>query len=214
MEVLRNGKGEPCSAIYMECEDVRVTKYTEPVEVTFVVMRENQPIKVKMPKKFRRFVQSRNGNKTFFKEFGDPRFMNSQTGVFTSEHNGENEATEVLQLKIGPTPYGKPRYLGHLVSLYGARKAEELNYYYFKQGRHVPAAIVVENGQLTDDSYTAVQNYMNDIQGVENSHKFLLLEAEGIDQEKMRGEEDITPVKVQIKSLAEMLQAGRVILGI
>ncbi|TSI19893.1 phage portal protein [Bacillus sp. HY001] len=206
IEVLRNGKGEPCSAIYMECEDVRVTKYTTPVEVMFVVMRDNQPVKVKMPKKFRKFVQLRNGNKTFFKEFGDPRFMNSQTGEFTSEHNGDDEATEVLQLKIGPTPYGKPRYLGNLISLYGARKAEELNYYYFKQGRHVPAAIVVENGQLTDESYAAVENYMNEIQGVENSHKFLLLEAEGIDQEKMRGEEDITPVKVQIKSLAEMLQ--------
>ncbi|EJR41647.1 PBSX family phage portal protein [Bacillus cereus VD102] len=206
MEVLRNGSGEPCSIIYMECEDVRVTKYTASVDVTFVVMRENKPVKMKVPKKFRRFVQLKNGNKTFFKEFGDPRFMNSKTGEFTADHNEEDEATEVVQLKIGPTPYGKPRYLGHLVSLFGARKAEELNYYYFKQGRHVPAAIVVENGQLTDDSYNAVQEYMKDVQGVENSHQFLLLEAEGLDQEKMRGEEDITPVKVQIKSLAEMLQ--------
>ncbi len=67
IEVLRNGKGEPCSAIYMECEDVRVTKYTTPVEVMFVVMRDNQPVKVKMPKKFRKFANYEMEIKHFLK---------------------------------------------------------------------------------------------------------------------------------------------------
>ncbi len=206
LEVLRNGKGEPASIIYLDCEDVRITKYTDPVEVSFCVMKDNEHKRIHTEKLFRRFVQIRGNRKIFFKEYADPRYMDATTGEFTDTHNGENEATEIIHLKIGPDAYGKPRYLGNIISLYGARKAEELNFYYFKQGRHVPAAIVVENGQLTEDSYNKVQEYMNDIQGVQNSHKFLLLEAEGIDQEKMRGEEEITPVKVQIKSLAEMLQ--------
>ncbi|MGG1340118.1 phage portal protein [Bacillus toyonensis] len=206
LEVLRDGKGEPCSIDYMDCEDVRVTTFTEPVEVNYAVMVENKPVVANVPKMFRRFVQIRGTEKVYFKEYGDPRYMNSKTGNFTEAHNEVDEANEVIHFKIGPGAYGKPRYLGHILSLYGARKAEELNYYYFKQGRHVPAAIVVENGQLTKQSFDQVQEYMKDIQGVGNAHKFLLLEAEGLDQTKMQGEDDVTPVKVQIKSLAEMLQ--------
>ncbi|PEW64330.1 phage portal protein [Bacillus cereus] len=206
LEVLRDGKGEPCSIDYMDCEDVRVTTFTEPVEVKYAVMVDNKPVVAEVPKMFRRFVQIRGTKKVFFKEYGDPRFMNSTNGEFTDTHNGADEANEVIHFKIGPGAYGKPRYLGHILSLYGARKAEELNFYYFKQGRHVPAAIVVENGQLTKQSFTQVQEYMKDIQGVGNAHKFLLLEAEGLDQKNLQGEEDVTPVKVQIKSLAEMLQ--------
>lgn len=59
--------------------------------------------------------------------------------------------------------------------MYGARKAEELNYLYFKQGRHVPAAITVENGMLSESSYEQLQEYMNGIEGSDNAHKFLLL---------------------------------------
>ncbi len=48
---------------------------------------------------------------------------------------------------------------------------------------------------------------MNGLEGVENAHKFLLLEAEGIAKGKnIHGDEEIAPVKVDIKSLAEILQ--------
>lgn len=78
---------------------------------------------------------------------------------------------------------------------------------YFKQGRHIPAAITIENGMLSEDSYKQLQDYMNGLEGVENSHKFLLLEAEGIAKGKnIHGDEEIVPVKVDIKSLAEILQ--------
>ncbi|MFI8709951.1 phage portal protein [Bacillus sp. NPDC077411] len=209
LEVLRNGRGEPCSIEYMDCTDVRVTKYTSPVNVDFVVMENNVPKSITVPKRFRRFVQIRGNKKVFFKEYGDPRILNKNTGEFVVDATSigeEDIATEVIHFKIGPEAYGKPRYLGNIISLYGARKAEELNYYYFKQGRHVPAAVIVENGQLTDSSFNEIQEYMKSVEGVDNAHKFLLLEAEGIESKNFKGEEDITPVKVQIKSLAEMLQ--------
>ena len=48
---------------------------------------------------------------------------------------------------------------------------------------------------------------MNDLEGTENAHKFLLLEVEGIPTEKgITGEEDVSSVKVDIKSLGEILQ--------
>lgn len=109
----------------------------------------------------------------------------------------------------GSGTYGVPRWIGNIVNMYGARKAEELNYLYFKQGRHVPAAITVENGMLSESSYQQLQEYMNGIEGSDNAHKFLLLEVEGIPKKKkdeVSNDEDPAPVKVEIKSLAEILQ--------
>lgn len=83
---------------------------------------------------------------------------------------------------------------------------------YFKQGRHVPAAVVVENGMLTDEAYTNLQEYMNDIEGVENAHKFLVLEAAGLSSKEDAGEEIVAPVKGQIKSLAEIRQQNALFL--
>lgn len=130
-----------------------------------------------------------------------------RTGEYVSTLAEKHQANEVIHLKIGSGVYGVPRWVGNIVNLYGARKAEELNFMYFKQGRHVPAAITVENGMLSEASYRELQEYMNDLEGVENAHKFLLIEAEGIAKEKdLHGGEDITPVSVEIKSLAEILQ--------
>ncbi|HDR5274842.1 TPA: phage portal protein [Bacillus thuringiensis] len=206
LEVIRNGVGDPCSIEYMDCVVMRVTEFTDFVDIEVSVMEHNNPVTIQVPKRFRRFVQIQNDKKVFFKEYGDPRFMNRDTGEFTEMHNGKSEANEVIHLKNGPGAYGKPRYLGHLISIFGARKAEELNYFYFKNGRHVPAAVIVENGLLTKQSHEEIKQYMSGVQGVDNSHKFMLIEAEGIETEKYTGEENVQPVKVQIKSLADMLQ--------
>jgi len=207
VEVLRDGLGNPAGIEYIDCQNMRVCSYTVPEEVEFTITENGVPKKIKRWKKFRRYVQMVNGKKVFFKEYGDPRVMNLTNGKFDESTPEHLRATEVIHFKIGSGTYGIPRWIGHIVSLYGARKAEELNYMYFKQGRHTPAAIVVENGMLSEQSFNQLQEYMNSIEGVENAHKFLLLEAEGIPQENfVDGEEKVTPVKVQIKSLAEVLQ--------
>ncbi|OAT71888.1 phage portal protein [Parageobacillus thermoglucosidasius] len=207
IEVLRDGLGRPAGIEYIDCQNMRVCSYTVPEEVEFIITENGTPKKIKRWKKFRRYCQMVNGKKVFFKEYGDPRIMNLATGKFDENTPEHLRATEVIHFKIGSGTYGVPRWIGHIVSLYGARKAEELNYMYFKQGRHTPAAIIVENGMLSEQSFNQLQEYMNSIEGVENAHKFLLLEAEGIPQENfVDGEEKVTPVKVQIKSLAEVLQ--------
>lgn len=206
LEVIRNGIGEPCAIEYLDCVNMRVTNFTDFVNTDVTVMEKSQLVTIPVRKRFRKYVLVQSNKRVFFKDYGDPRFMNNLTGQYTNSHNGENEANEVIHLKNGPGAYGKPRYLGNLISMFGARKAEELNYYYFKNGRHVPAAVIVENGQLTTQSYDEIKSYMNDVQGVDNSHKFMLLEAEGIETKNYADEEDVKPVKVQIKSLADMLQ--------
>ncbi|MGG3801780.1 phage portal protein [Metabacillus fastidiosus] len=207
IEVLRDGLNKPAGIEYIDCQNMRVCSYTVPEQVEFTITENGIVKKIKRWKKFRKFVQMINGKKVFFKEYGDPRIMDSRNGKFNDATPENLQATEIIHFKVGSGTYGVPRWIGHIVSLYGARKAEELNYLYFKQGRHTPAAIVVENGMLSDNSYQQIQEYMNGIEGVENAHKFLLLEAEGIPQENIEtGNETVTAVKVQIQSLAEILQ--------
>jgi PBSX family phage portal protein len=201
IEILRDGKGLAVGGDNVDPDFMRVTKLTDAVEVTY--KRDGKSFK--RSRKFRRYVQDLGTKKVFFKQFGDPRFMNSRTGDFTAQHNGEEEASEILHLKIGDKAYGIPRWIGHLIHMYGARKAEELNYRYFTQGRHNPAAIIVSNGLLTDESVAKLEEYANTVEGVENSHKFLIIEAEGLEQGIIPGEER-EGVKVELKPLAEMLQ--------
>ncbi|BBP91866.1 hypothetical protein BsIDN1_54840 [Bacillus safensis] len=60
---------------------------------------------------------------------------------------------------------------------------------------------------LSESSYQQLQDYMDDIEGSDHAHKFLLLEVEGLPTEKgLTGEEDVSNVKVNFKSLAEILQ--------
>lgn len=207
IEVIRDGAGKPAGIEHMASEYVRVCSLSEPIEVPYNYFESGKLKKMERQKRFRKYVQIINGKRVFFKEYGDPRILNSETGEYDEKTPFEKQANEVVHFKIGSGAYGKPRWIGHIVNLYGARKAEELNFMYFKQGRHVPAAITIENGMLSEDSYKQLQDYMNGLEGVENAHKFLLLEAEGIAKGKnIQGDEEITPVKVEIKSLAEILQ--------
>lgn len=213
-EVIRDTLNRPVGIEYADGQYIRVCKRTVPEQVEYKIIEHGQPRILKRWRTFRRYVQEVNGKKVWFKEYGDPRIMNLTTGKFDEATPEHLRATEFIHFKIGSGTYGVPRWIGHIVHLYGTRKAEELNYLYFKQGRHTPAAIIVENGMLSDDSVTQLQEYMNGIEGVDNAHKFLLLEAEGIPTETLPvGEEKVTPVKVQIKSLAEILQQDALFLG-
>lgn len=207
VEMIRDGLIRPAGMEYADAQYIRVCQRTKEVEVEYTITDNGQPRKIKRSRTFRKFVQMINGKKVYFKEYGDPRAMNYTNGKFEENTPDELQANELIHFKIGSGTYGIPRWVGHIVHQYGARKAEELNYLYFKQGRHTPAAITISNGMLTEESYTELQEYMNDIQGVENAHKFLVLEAQGITQEGIKpGDESTTPVKVEIKSLAEILQ--------
>ena len=207
LEIIRDGIGAPVGIEYADSQYMRICKRTVPEEIEYTILENGIEKKVKRWKRFRKYVQLIDEKKVFFKEYGDPRIMNSATGKFDDNTPDNLRANEVFHFKIGSETYGKPRWIGNLISLYGARKAEELNLMYFRNGRHIPAAITVSNGKLDDSSYEALQGYMNDLQGTDNAHKFLLLEAMGTVEEKViNGDEKVTPVKVEIKSLAEVLQ--------
>lgn len=207
LEIIRDGIDMPVGIEYVDAQDMRVCKRTVPEHVAYKIFENGVEKEVKRWKRFRKYVQIVDEKKVYFKEYGDPRIMDLSTGKFNDSTPENLQATEIYHFKIGSGTYGKPRWIGNLISLYGARKAEELNLMYFRNGRHIPAAITVSNGSLDDESFKALQGYMDGLQGTENAHKFLLLEAQGnATESSMNGDEKLTPVKVEIKSLAEILQ--------
>jgi len=201
IEVIRNLEGKPAELINMLPQYMRVTrKDNKPQEVTYLVNGKE----IKRKKVFRRYVQRVGAVDTYFKEFGDPRFLNKETGEFSEISLGEKNATEVIHLKIGNGPYGIPRWVSHVVHMVGARKAEELNLRYFKQGRHIPMAILLKNGILSEDSEAAITDYVSNVEGEDNQHKYLLLQVESA-EEGVVG--DTQPnVDIELKSLADILQ--------
>ncbi|MEB9454208.1 phage portal protein [Bacillus anthracis] len=200
IEVIRNASNQPDQLANMLPQHMRVTRKDEELQdVKYIVNGKS----ITRKKKFRRYVQIVDNNHIYFKEFGDPRFLNKKTGKFSKESFGGDNATEILHLKIGNGPYGIPRWVSHVVHMVGARKAEELNLRYFKQGRHVPMAMIIKNGLLDDESEAALSEYATSIEGEENQHKFLLLQLKA-------GEDESTgepvPADIEIKSLADILQ--------
>ncbi len=205
IEILRDGTNMPVGGEVVDTTTIKATKLGNTIEVKYI--RDGKIFVRK--KRFRRFVQEINNKKIYFKEFGDPRILNCETGEYEENITEGKQATELIQLKIGNKAYGVPRWIGCTVSMIGTRKAEELNYNYFKQGRHTPMAILVKNGILSEDSEAALADYAASVEGSDNAHKFLLLEVEALtDDESLSLSDDDSKSKtdIEIKDLAGMLQ--------
>lgn len=228
-EVIRNAAGKVQGFEHLPSYQVRLGRI------------EEQPFKIKVPvlelqadgsfeiaeipswQRFRRFVQSRltpfrgmqaseGGYRLrWFKEFGDPRVYNNETGelVRTEEianykSSGkpipeEKRANEVIHFKhySARSPYGLPRFIGNLLSIFGARASEEINYITLRNNNIPSMFVLVSNGQLTEGTIGRLESFVeSSIQGSDNYSKFLILEAEGV----LEGE-DAGNVKLEVKPL-------------
>lgn len=158
-------------------------------------------------KRFCKYMQQIGGKTIYFKEFGDPRIMDSRNGRYLDP--GETldlqyQANEILEFSLGQRTYGTPRWCGQILGVDGSRRAETLNNNYFRNGRHTPLLISITGGSLTDDSYAKLQEYMNSIRGEAGQHSFLLLETQSDDA---RTDFDQTEQpKIEVKDIAGILQ--------
>jgi PBSX family phage portal protein len=209
MEVIRDGKGDICGFEHLESPTMRITRMDlEPTIIKMWILDEDtyQWEKDEVPYRFRRFCQKIGTTTTWFKEFGDPRKISSKTGKEVKGNN--NLANEMIyHRQYSPrTSCGIPRYIGSLLSLSGSRKAEELNYNYLRNGKHIPLAILIEGGMLTTDSANAIKEYVKKKgKGVDAAHGILVLEAapaeDTTDLNKSPGR-----VGIKFESLVDTLQ--------
>lgn len=164
---------------------------------------------------FRRFVRITGQSTTYYKEFGDPRFVSRDSGsVYKSvselrAEEGENArlATEILHWKIDSqiSPYGVPRWIGSLLSVLGSRASEEVNFIYFDNKAIPPMIMMVSGGRLTDESVHKIEGYIEDkIKGRENYHKIMVIEGLPADADVSEGDiEHSGKLRIELKPLLD-----------
>lgn len=162
-------------------------------------------------KNFRRYVQRKDysGVKSYFKEWGDPRVIDYETGEVlaatwkeATDKQRLRAANPVIHLKLycPRSPYGLPRYIGNLFTIYGSREAEKINYTTLKCN-NVPALLMmVTNARLTPGSIARIKEFVEErIQGDNNYSTILLVEAEPISE----GMKDPGTMKMEVTPLTE-----------
>lgn len=198
LEVIRGENGKIQSLIHLPSYQMRLGRM-EPkhykAKIPILELQEGGEVKVveiSTWKRFRTFAQSASHRlRSFvaesitvrwFKEFGDDRVVDCRTGeVADPSLSEEFRANEVVHFKIysSRSSYGIPRFIGVLLTIFGDRKAEEINYVTFRNNQVPSIAILVSNGQVTDDSIDRIQEFVStQVQGQDNYSKVLIIEAE------------------------------------
>lgn len=184
IEVIRDAAGRISLLRHASSQYTRLMgKHKDEVLVTYEIQRGRRVSVVREFKKFRKFLQIVNGTLRYFREFGDPRRMNCDTGFFEGEdgYSPGRDATEIIHLKLPSSePYGVPRWITQIPSIIGSREAEEVNMRYFQDNTVPPMMLLVGNGRLTEASYRELTRSLNENGiGQDRQHKILLLEAVG-----------------------------------
>jgi PBSX family phage portal protein len=212
-EVVRDARRMPARLSFTSSMSMRITKLDngsvkvrEPVRTSSITWREAE-----IPYRFRRFVQIDENEqpKTWFKQFGDPRVMSSESGrvyatleEFRAEEEGVKPATEIIHFRIHSprSAYGVPRWAGRLLAVLGSRAMEEVNLSYFNNKSVPPMAVLVSGGaRLNSDSVERIERFIKEnIRGRENFWSILLLQAE--DDPKRR---DGRAPKIELKPLTD-----------
>lgn len=195
LELIKNMKGELVGLEHIPGHSIRLCSREEiPTEVEIKEYRAENSFEEETRTvyfRFRKFVMVRCDKPVFFKEAGDPRIMHKDTGEYGEEKDipFKFRATALIHNKIydPTTPYGLPFYIGNLLSLEGSRSSEEINYSTLNSNAIPSAIVIVENGMLTEDSISRLQEFVEDqIQSDNNYSKFLLLEGETQDEGAMQ----------------------------
>lgn len=224
LEVIRDAGGNVQGFQHVPSYQIRLARTEDKpfkVETNVLKLQDDNSVKVDKVthwKRFRRFVQSRTvhnrqlsavgGYKTvWFKEWGDPRVYDNKTGEMAKDELAAvkipeyERANELIHFKLysSRSPYGLPRYIGNLLSVFGTRASEEINYTTFKSNNIPSMLILVAGGQLTQGSIDRITNFTeSQIQGSDNYSKFLLLEAEGEEESDDGGQ-----IKLDVKPLVK-----------
>jgi len=174
---------------------------------------------VKVPRRFRRYVQIVGSQKVFFKSPGDPRIISRTTGkVYESvtemrkpvDDEGEGpkaaEANELIYFSLHDprTPCPPPRWIGNILAVLGVREADEANYFYLNSSAIPSGILFVAGGRVPRDMRDRLeQRLTQEFSGSEKRNKILVVEAHPM---KMKGEERTMLPSIEFESLREAQQ--------
>lgn len=201
IEVIRDAMQEIALLRHASALSTRLTsKHEKEVLVTNTILRGRRVATIKEFRKFRKFVQIHGARQVWFKEFGDPRKMDSRTGLFEGEQGYQrgSDATELVHLRLPSNDaYGAPRWINQLPSILGSREAEEVNMRYFQDNTVPPMLLLVGNGRLTQASHRELVRTLNSEGiGADRQNKIMLLEAVG-EGDSLDGKQSSIDLKVE-----------------
>lgn len=161
-------------------------------------------------RRFRTYFQSKDGGVTgvWFKDFGDPRVIDIETGEEVTGNAAHalpelKRANELIHLRhyCARSPYGIPRYIAEVLTIFGDRSSTEINYTTLKRN-NIPAMILlVSNGLLTEGTIDRLKEFSEEQRtGKKDYSRFLVVEAEG----DLEGEH--TNVKLETRPLTDVQQ--------
>lgn len=194
-----DGTGDP---EFIPIDPLATMDTNQKIEIPFRYKFSEKFVKTR----FRRFCQIRNGKQVWFKQFGDPRYMDYRNGKYSG--NGwtvgvKNRATEVIHFKLysSRSPYGIPRYVGNLIGITGERTAEEICYRSLDSNQIPAMALLVSGGQITEDSIERMKQFVEDqVAGRRNFSTIMVLEMEP-DSSDDTGE--LSKSKMELKPLSQ-----------
>jgi capsid portal protein len=162
---------------------------------------------------YRRYVQEYMGRLRYFKEFGDPRTIDPDTGMVVDANTPIEEnkeyAHEVIHFQVESlrSPYGIPRWVGVMFGVLGNLAAEQVNHDYFDNNTVGPMALLISGAHVTQDTIKTIREDLKEMKkGRDKAHDIMILAAESNPQPGFQ-----TPqIKMELKTLTgAQLQDGQ-----
>lgn len=207
-EVIRDQSGAVSLIKFANAFKTRLMKRGDKeIPVTKTVFRGGRRSTVVERKRFRKYVQMIGNKKVYFKEFGDPRDMDYQTGEYTRGGRiaAKRRATEILHMRQNSEDeYGVPRWISQLPSIFGSREAEEVNLRYFEDNTVPPMMISVAGGRLTRESYEKLNTLLK-ARGVGKDRQNQIILVEAIPESS--GLEEKGSISLKVDKLSDVRQS-------
>lgn len=212
LELINNSKGDLVGLSHVAGHTIRLTAQDEePVLVQVPYIDPDADFQIKrepMEARFRRLVHVRGDKLVWFKEAGDPRQLDRDTGSYAKE--GEEipfvkQATALLHHRVycPGSAYGVPVWIGNLFSFFGSRAAEEINFNTLSNNAIPSMFLIVENGILTSESVDRIREFVEgQIKASPSYSKIIILEGEPIEE----GSPNPSAFRIRVEPLKAMQQ--------
>lgn len=199
-------KGKIDRLYHIHATYMRVTKlddYETPVDV--VLPRAGQLRPVTIRKRFRRFARINPLTMaiTWFKELGDPRILDANTGKYVTKTNAE--ATEIWWFRenqIGQV-YGTVKWLSVIWDISGRYQAKWVNFDHLDNGAIAPWLALIKGGELTPGSRLTLDTIMTETRATEYYNRAYVLEVQPKVYPSMTGNSSVTEPKLDIVKLRD-----------
>lgn len=181
IEVGRDRRGRIVMMSHLPAHTMRLSRRdSETTRVSVTLPRDGSRTQL-VRKRFRRFVQIVGSRRVYFKEFGDPRPIDPQTGMTNPGLGTQDTATEVIHIcRYTPgSPYGLPRWFNQLPAVMGGRQAELTNLDFFKENAIPAMVLLVSGGLATEESIQALEASFRQARGRGANNRIAIVEVGG-----------------------------------